>query len=129
MKIEVGMYVRFKDTTNYIKNNQTNISKIKFISEVMNGLDETLEITFEDYPESILKRDIIKASYEITDLIEEDDYIRIISSAYFEPVYYSYGKLVIRDDIDIKTYSNEFIAEVLTHEQIKQVSYKNKVDK
>lgn len=66
-------------------------------------------------------------SDKLSDLIEEGDYIRIISSAYFEPVYYSYGKLVIRDDIDISKYDNNFIAEVLTHEQIKQLSYKNRV--
>lgn len=60
------------------------------------------------------------------DLLEEGDYIRIISSAYFEPVYYSYGELVIRDDIPVKNYSNDFIAEILTKEHIKQMSFKDK---
>ena len=31
---------------------------------------------------------------------------------------------VIRDDIDISKYTNKFIAEVITHEQIESMSYK-----
>lgn len=75
MKLEVGMYVRFNDLTNYNQNNIVMIDKIKFISEIMCGLEETLSITFEKYNEDVLKKDIIKASYDILDLIEEGDYV------------------------------------------------------
>lgn len=75
LKIEEGMYVRFKDLTNYQKNNNTLIDKVKFISEVMCGLEETLSITLEKYNEDILKKDIIKSSKNIIDLIEGGDYV------------------------------------------------------
>ena len=106
MRLEVGMYVR-----------RIGIFKIE---------------TFEDFNDREYKingvytnkNDIKKASHNIIDLIEENDYIRIVTSAFYEPVYYSYGKLVIRDDIDISKYTNKFIAEVITHEQMESMSYK-----
>lgn len=109
MELSVGMYVR---TELY------SISKIIYIEDT-----NWLEI---DKNKGCLIHDetVLKASHNIIDLIEEHDYIRIISSAFFEPVYYSYGKLVIRDDIPIENYSNNFIAEVITHEQMKSMSYK-----
>ena len=113
MKLEVGMYVRYKNgigkINDYINNNYT--QKFTYINNC--GCAEFLE-----------ENQVIKASHNIVDLIEENDYIRIVTSAYFEPVYYSYGKLVIRDDIDINKYTNKFIAEVITHEQMKSMSYK-----
>ena len=66
---------------------------------------------------------IIKHSKNIIDLVEEDDYIRIITSAKFDYVYMSYGKLVIRNDVSIENYSNKFIAQVITHEQINVNAY------
>ncbi len=76
MKLEVGMYVRFKDLTNYIENNDVMIDKITFISEAMNGLDETLQIELEKYQEPILKKDIIgEPSFNIIDLIEIGDIV------------------------------------------------------
>lgn len=75
MELKVGMYVRFNDLTNYNQNNIVMIDKIKFISEIMCGLEETLSITFEKYNEDVLKKDIIKASENIIDLIEVGDYV------------------------------------------------------
>lgn len=125
MKLEVGMYIRSIDGL---------IRKITKISEQTNNaiVEHAMQNEiFTTDKEKYLDKDIIvkpnlivKASYNIIDLIEEHDYIRIITSAYFEPVYYSYGKLVIRDDIDISKYTNKFIAEVITHEQMKSMSYK-----
>jgi hypothetical protein len=124
MKLEVGIYVR------------TNLGIAKIISLEKKHLgnefllDKEIIDTHEDYYTSCMYdykfylEQIIKTSHNIIDLIEENDYIRIVTSAYFEPVYYSYGKLVIRDDIDISKYTNKFIAEVITHEQMKSMSYK-----
>lgn len=75
MQLKKGMYVRFNDLTNYSKNNIVMIDKIKFISEVMCGLEETLSITLEKYNEDILKKDVIKASYSIIELIQAGDYV------------------------------------------------------
>lgn len=67
--MKVGDYVRYK-YENYIY-----IGKIKFISEVMSGLDETLQLDIDNCMEEILKEDIIKSSPNIIDLIEFGDYV------------------------------------------------------
>ena len=70
MELKKGMYVRYQyEEIVYI-------GKITFISEIMCGLDETLEIDIDNCIEPILKRNIIKeASNNIIDLIEEGDYV------------------------------------------------------
>lgn len=105
------------------------IAKIETIeedrSEIYFKCDTGLSISFikKDFTKEEID-DFYKHSSNITDLVEENDYIRIITSAKFDHVYYFYGKLVIRDDIPIENYDNNFIAEVITREQIEQVSYK-----
>jgi hypothetical protein len=122
MKLEVGMYVRTEN--GYIRKCVTvdleDIDSYELDDFIPNEYGDFINWLNEDE----LNRYILKASHNIIDLIEENDYIRIVTSAYFEPVYYSYGKLVIRDDIDISKYTNKFIAEVITHEQMKSMSYK-----
>lgn len=108
MEIDVGMYVRVKEL------DYTIIAKIIAIQE--DGFNADNDMYY-------LQDNVLKASYNIIDLIKENDYIRIISSSVFEHVYYSYGKLVIKDDVQIENYSNEFIAEVITYEQMKSISY------
>lgn len=116
MKLEVGMYAYSKHSRDY------GIGKIREINT--NGFDEKqVVIVFKHSTHSVHYSTVV-GSHNITDLIEENDYIRIITSSYFEPVYYSYGKLVIRDGIDISKYTNKFISEVITHEQMKSMSYK-----
>lgn len=116
MKLEVDMFVRTKDGF---------IAKIKEI-KANERLHLYLKTIYTDnfHMDMVLEDEILKASHNIIDLIEENDYIRIVTSAFYEPVYYSYGKLVIRDDIDISKYTNKFIAEVITHEQMKSMSYR-----
>lgn len=114
MKLEVGMYVRTKYGITQYKGYNTINGKL-FCMPVKDGT-RGIFANIEDI--------IGEPSFNIIDLIEENDYIRIVTSGYFEPVYYSYGKLVIRDDIDINKYTNKFIAEVITHEQMKSMSYK-----
>lgn len=127
MKLKEGMYVRFNDLTNYNKNNIVMIDKIKFISEVMCGLEETLSITFEKYNEDVLKKDIIKASYSIIDLIEVGDYvngnkvIRIETSSYLEDK--NVKIIVCCGDDDYYSYYNEDIKSILTKEQFESMAY------
>ena len=67
--MEVNDYVRYK-YENYIY-----IGKIKFISEVMSGLDETLQLDIDNCMEEILKENIIKSSPNIIDILEVGDYV------------------------------------------------------
>lgn len=138
MKLEVGMYVRYE----YEKN--VYIGKIKFISEVMCGLNETLQIDIDNCMEEILKKDILKASYNIIDLIETKDLVEI---EYFSPrfeeritrlfeVDYKYGKIIHfgnrHCDLHIHNgnWSNEdeelepIIKSIVTREQFEAMQYK-----
>ena len=126
MKLEKGMYVRFKDLTNYQKNNHTLIDKIKFISEVMYGLEETLSITLEKYNEDILKKDIIKSSKEIIDLIEEND---ILMYEYDNKICISKVELcgtvkMLRVNLDFQVSINCVkVLKILTKEQFESMAY------
>ena len=131
MKLEVGMYVRFKDLTNYIKNDEVMIDKITFISEVMSGLDETLQIELEKYQEPILRKDIIKASHNIIDLIEVGDVIVDNSGRKIEVnlirIWNDVKEVICNDynlDDSAITLHNSDIFKVLTKEQFENYCYK-----
>lgn len=122
MKLEVGMYVRFNDLTNYSKNNIVMIDKIKFISEVMCGLEETLSITFEKYNEDVLKKDIIKASHNIIDLIEVGDYVN--GNPVCQIKKDDHNRIWIYTDSNYKYgYLEEDIVDVVTKEQFSREKY------
>lgn len=113
--MNIGDYVRYK------YEDIVYIGKIKFISEVM-GFDETLQFEIDDCMEEILKKDIIKSSPQIIDLIEKGDYIngswvneikdgKPYHEDYNDPFYSYY----IEND-DIKT--------IVTHEQMEAMQYR-----
>lgn len=123
-KLEVGMYVRgkyyaYRGKIGKIIKNYNSDLEIAY----KNGIVKTTVGSFIEDNYDINGKQYV-ASFNIIDLIEEGDYIRIATSSKFDHVYYSYGKLVIRDDIDISQYSNNFIAEVITKEQMEQMSYR-----
>ena len=114
--MKVGDYVRYK-YENYIY-----IGKIKFISEVMSGLDETLQLDIDNCMEEILKEDIVKSSPNIIDLIEVGDIykktyptglVEIIPMNKFEDLY------SIKNDI-----KNGFKLSIVTKEQFESMAYK-----
>lgn len=108
--MEVNDYVRTKDGRIY---------KIGDIGNFIYSKDD------------VIIQGIIKSSPNIIDLIEENDYIRIITDTDFRRVYNSYGKLVIYreseiEEIPIENFSNKFIGGVITSEQIESMEYKVK---
>ena len=127
-KLEVGMYVR----------TQFGIDKIKFISEVMVGLDETLSLTLEKEREEVLKREILKASHKIIDLIEVGDY----ANGYYVSKIWEENEIThYVDETPIKRkerqitiqapsyggiihLKNEDIKSIVTKEQFSSMSYK-----
>ena len=123
MKLNVGDYVRYK-YENYIY-----IGKIKFISEVMSCLDETLQLDIDNCMEEILKEDIIKSSPNIIDLIEVGDYVN--GHKVFDDMRVDtddYGNDFIEIGIEIDNMLNHYIREediksVLTHEQFEAMQY------
>lgn len=120
MKLEVGMYVRYK------YENCIYIGKIKFISEVM-GYDETLQIDIDNCMEEILKEDILKASHNIIDLIEVGDYVNGYKVSFKDNDY----KPFVQCDYPVQEgttnhyrFYEEAIYSIVTKEQFLQMEYK-----
>ena len=128
MKIEEGMYAKTK-----------NNGICKLYGEFH---EESVDIGIGIFPEIdgffinkeevsyIEKKDIIKASYNPTDLIEEGDYvngnkvIRIETSSYPEDK--NVKIIVCCGDDDYYSYYNEDIKSIVTKEQFESIKYEVK---
>lgn len=125
MELKKGMYARYKYEEIVF------IGKITFVSEVMCGLDETLQIDIDNCIEEILKKDIIKASYNIIDLIEVGDYVNGLKVTNVDGTYHGRKDKAIYCDYcqDKETgkwtmiYDDE-IKSIVTKEQFSQMEYK-----
>lgn len=119
MKLEVGMYVRYKPllSSKYVK-----INKIKEIEEKEN----CLHIWLED-KDLITEKYLIKASYNIIDILEEGDYVngkKVIDT--FTDYIFDYSeefKVIRFSETDI-LHDVKHIKSIVTHEQMEQISYK-----
>ena len=118
MNREVGMYVRYKPllSSKYVK-----INKIKEIEEKEN----CLHIWLED-KDLITEKYLIKASYNIIDILEEGDYVNGDKIGYIDDCegtmrefYYDYEN----PNEDVGHWQEE-IKSVITHEQMEQMAYK-----
>ena len=119
MNREVGMYVRYKPllSSKYVK-----INKIKEIEEKEN----CLHIWLED-KDLITEKYLIKASYNITDILERGDYVSTITGecAVIAGVYNDINsKKYLRLCNCIGEYYEDDIKTVITHEQMEQMAYK-----
>ena len=132
MKLEVGMYVRFKD-----KRNITYIRKIREIPQDNRYASIYLDKE-ANYSKGLSLKNIIKASFNIIDLIEVGDILEINGEKY-EVIYdESYEKLGIlipsRKELSIRHSALEYVFKkyevaIVTKEQFKQMSYKIGDDK
>lgn len=116
--LSVGMYVRHKPllSSKYVK-----INKIKEIEEKEN----CLHIWLED-KDLITEKYLIKASYNIIDILEEGDYVNGDKIEYIDDCkgamrefYYDYENP--NDDVG---HWQEEIKTIITHEQMEQMAYK-----
>ena len=114
MKLEVGMYVRHKTllSSKYVK-----INKIKEIEEKEN----CLHIWLED-KDLITEKYLIKASYNIIDILEVGDYVngRKVVDIFYD-VNDNVMNICVLGSI---VYNNNEIKSVITHEQMEQIAYK-----
>ena len=128
MKLEVGMYFRTKaGTINKIDNFTENKGEFYFNTKPIFSDEECLGSNWG------YTKDIIKASYEIIDLIEERDILEINGEKY-EVIYdESYEKLGIlipsRKELSIRHSALEYVFKkykvaILTKEQFEQMAYK-----
>ena len=112
MKLEVGMYVKFKTLSNQVK-----VGQIQLIDNSIYELDNN-EVTADKY--------IVKASYDIIDILEVGDYVngdKIFNiddcKGAMRQFYYDYENP--NDDVG---HWQEEIKSVITHEQMEQMAYK-----
>ncbi len=113
MKLEVGMYVR---------TNKGEIAKIVADAPYLVNIDKFKKdgITLR----TLRKIDILKASYNIIDILEAGDYVN--GYPIDEIIEYEDNtKAIIIDDIE-KTFiqKEQDIKSVITHEQMEQMAYK-----
>ena len=127
MKLEVGQFVRTKDGI---------IAKVDYIDDNTIFFDKDLYRTYGDSI-NFLEKDnlerIVKASYNIIDILEENDYVnglRVEKNKYGE-LYTSYvyyggdiGKQCEVYTTWLKELKEDMIYSIVTHEQMEQIEYK-----
>lgn len=129
MKLEVGMYVRTKKGIAKIKKIFLDGSEPYF--EAKYETDTYLEIYYDS--EYVSEDYVLKASYNIIDILEEGDYVnglRVEKNKYGELyitcVYYGgdIGKQCEVYTTWLKELKEDMIYSVATHEQMEQMAYK-----
>lgn len=120
MKLEIGMYCRYNNFQNKIK-----IAKIK----EMQKADEVFQYDYINFDndDGELETNIIKASYNIIDILEIWDFVSTTPGecALITGVYHDInGKKYIRLCNCIGDYYEDDIKSVITHEQMEQMAYK-----
>lgn len=114
MKLEVGMYVRHKPllSSKYVK-----INKIKEIEEK----EKCLYIWLED-KDLITEKYLIKASYNIIDILEEGDYV---NGYYVEDVLKTFVNVAVGSNyFQSPTIYEKDIKSIVTKEQFESMSYR-----
>ena len=123
MKLEVGMYVRFKD--------KRGIEYIRKIVEIPK--DNRYASLYLDkdanYSKGLSLKNVIKASYNIIDILEVGDYVN--GDKVNEVVINEFSSYVILEGIghyveDLETVEAKDIETIVTKEQFEQMSYKVK---
>ena len=108
MKLEVGMYVRLEN----------DVEDIVIINKIANVFETTI-LTENDgsiYQGEYTKENVIKASYNIIDILEVGDYVNGFPVIHKENDILKCGLLVQFKENEIKS--------VITHEQMEQMAYK-----
>lgn len=125
MKLEIGQFIRFKD--------KRGIEYIRKITSVNNTYPDKLYAGIYIDKEAnnsngVSIKNIIKASFDKTDLIEVGDVIKYrIDKVYLETKGYLTGVTNIADEEmieNIKENKNYHVLQILTKEQFEQMSYK-----
>lgn len=125
MKLEVGMYVRLVN----------DVEDIVVINKIANVFETTILTENDDsiYQGEYTKENVVKASYNIIDLVEENDYINGLrveknkyGKLYTSYVYYGgdIGKQCEVYTTWLKDYKIEYIETIVTKEQFENMEYR-----
>lgn len=115
MKLEVGMYVRLEN----------DVEDIVIINRIANVFENTI-LTENDgsiYQGEYTKENVIKASYNIIDILEVGDYVNGLPIAKTSEYIGTYEKYIELYG-SCSDWENEDIKSVITHEQMEQMAYK-----
>lgn len=128
MKLEVGMYVRFKD-----KRGNTYIRKITKLAneypQKLYGMEIDIEANYSEY---LSLKNVLKASHNIIDLIEVGDYVNsyIVLDIIKDNLGKTYIECGCKDEIAYNyiydTFYNEDIKSIVTKEQFEAIKYEIK---
>ena len=114
MKLEVGMYVRL----------QNDVEDIVVINKIANVFETTI-LTENDgsiYQGEYTKENVVKASYDIIDLIEVGDYV---NGYYVEDVLKTFVNVAVGSNyFQSPTIYEKDIKSIVTKEQIEQMEYR-----
>jgi hypothetical protein len=121
MKLEIGMYVRLVN----------DVEDIVIINKIANVFENSI-LTENDgsiYQGEYTKENVIKASYNIIDLIEVGDFVNGLKVTLInEPSMANcYKRIVYAEDRKgylIETFTEKDIKSIVTHEQMEQMAYK-----
>lgn len=123
MDLEVGMYIRTKKGIAKIKKIFSNGNEPYF--EAKYETDTYLEIYYDS--QYVSKYDVLKASYNIIDILEVGDYVNGFEVLRIDKECNLYPKTLkcqYPNNIDYFDMFDEDIKSVVTHEQIEQMAYK-----
>lgn len=117
MKIELkeNMYVRTKDGI---------IAKVDYIDDNTIFFDKDLYKTYSDSIDFLEKDNlerIVKASYNIIDILEKGDYVNGVEVTNIDDGWITMSDMQIPI---LKSIANGMIKSVITHEQMEQMAYK-----
>ncbi len=134
-EIEVGMYVRFK---------KGKVIYVRKLLEVIHNFEtfdvyrtdkEYFDYEEKDYFDVVYPDEILKSSYDITDLIKKDDYVNGYKVVDFDLTYFNgtdrlkeskrIGIIVINGKYEFENYiKKEEIKSIVTKEMFENVEYR-----
>ena len=119
MKLEVGMYVRTnKVGIKKIYKIDNNKTKYKYLYKLKNQDDDgCIDLSV------LCEENIVKASYNIIDILEVGDYVNRLPVAKISEYIGTYEKYIELYG-SCSDWENEDIKSVITHEQMEQMAYK-----
>ena len=119
MKLEVRQFVRTKDGI---------IAKVDYIDNDTIFFDKELYRTYGDSIDFLEKDNlerIVKASYNIIDILEEGDYVNGLKITSIDKTFEGNVLVGLGKNFGFSKFDNDYkITSVVTHEQMEQMAYK-----
>lgn len=119
MKLEVGMYVRYKRVSmGYY------IEPVDKIGKIINRVNES-DIYELDNNNNIFENDVVKASYNIIDILEVGDYVNGLKITSVDKTFDGNKLIGLGKNFGFSKFDNDYkITSIVTHEQMKQMEYR-----